>query len=112
MRLTWDDWRTEATSWTVYYTDSDDTMYTSQTNTKQLVLTGLQSGRYYRYYIENNVSPCTRNDYFYFTPQHDSLELIMDPQDWHSDTLRSGECYRLLSPSGGDDGLQVQADGV
>ena len=100
VRLTWDDWRTEATSWTVYYTDSDDTMYTSQTNTKQLVLTGLQSGRYYRYYIENNVSPCTRNDYFYFTPQHDSLELIMDPQDWHSDTLRSGECYRLLSPSG------------
>ncbi|MBO7489630.1 MAG: fibronectin type III domain-containing protein [Bacteroidales bacterium] len=99
VRLTWDDWRTEATGWTIYYNGDDDTVYEIQTTTKQAVINGLQSVRYYRYYIVNNVVPCSHIDYGWFTPQHDSTLVIMDPGEWHNETYSPNSCYTLVGPT-------------
>ena len=100
VQLTWEDSKIGANTWTVHYWCGDDTILTVQTNTRQVTLNGLASGRYYRYYITNNVVDCQHRVYGWFTPTHDSTVLVMDPGVSHSETLSPNNCYRLMGPSG------------
>ncbi len=100
VRLTWNDNRSSASSWTVYYTNDDDTMYSAHTTTKSVVLNGLTNNRYYRYYIVNNITGCVHKEYQWFTPQHDTNIIIMDPGNWNSYTIPSGRCRHIMGPNG------------
>ncbi len=100
VRLMWEDSRSGATQWTVYYTWNDDTMMSATTNSKSITIDNLMSSRYCRYYVVDNVVECMHREYGWFIPQHDSTLLIMQPDHWQSDTLAAGICYTLTGPTG------------
>ncbi len=105
VHLTWSDYRSDATSWTVYYSCEEDSVQSIQSNTNSVTLTGLTNDKYYRYYIVNNVVDCIHVDYQWFAAQIDSTVLMMRPNYGTTDTVPAGACYRVKGSSGDTLGL-------
>ena len=97
--LTWDDYLTESSQWTITYFCDEDTLQTITSNTNSATITGLRNNTYYAYYIENNASPCMLTERQYFIATHPDNELYAEPYG-NSFNLSSGSCYTVNATSG------------
>ena len=100
VRLEWEDWRGDASEWTVYYTRDDDTLLEATTGVKSVTLSGLEEGCFYRYYVVDDVVGCTHKEYGWFGAGGDSSLLVMEPGVWDGGVQASGVCYSLRGPTG------------
>jgi len=98
--LSWHDSRTDASSWQVFYSCQDGQLDSITSNSTSVTISGIQPDRYYRYYIKNNVAPCTHIDYNWFLSRSDSSLVIMRPNGWNSDTIDAPNCLSLTGPTG------------
>ena len=97
--LTWDDYLTESSHWTITYFCDEDTLQTITSSTNSATITGLRNNTYYAYYIENNASPCMLTERQYFIATHPDNELYAEPYG-NSFNLSSGSCYTVNATSG------------
>ena len=107
VRIDWEDSRPMVSSWTIEYTCDDDTLLTATTTDESIVLTGLESGRYYKYRIYNNVVTCVNNDWNWFVADGDNGTSIMRPEYWGMDTIAEGGCHRITGSTGGTTAIEL-----
>ena len=100
VEISWDDYRSDASSWTIEYTDRDDTLFTATTNVSAITLGGLQNNRYYRYRIRNNVVACIHTDWQWLHAVGDANVTLMHPTNWGIDTIPPTGCNIVCGPSG------------
>lgn len=100
VQLSWQDYVSSSSGWTVYYWDNPDSVLTQQTATNSATITGLHNDTWYSYYIENNDVPCHIPSPKYMRAIPDSSVLMGRPASTRYDTLDTDRCYVVTSPSG------------
>lgn len=99
--IQWQD-SSNATAWTVRYTDNESTWQSRQVSTPSITLTGLQPGHQYLYTIEgnDNTLQCYVPARHAFKTQGGSDTLLMPYRGSDSVVIYPNSCYTILDAGG------------